>query len=178
MGNDRARRQSAISIDIAEAEPFGRKQEPEMTEIDYSPQVDPLTDSSLEVLGDSKQLSSKELVNSFGSNTTATQVKDLVDQDWKEIAVLNHAPTYGQDSELSILPLDSETSVSKPDDDCQPPPPRVRTFGPPIHQDSGFHELSVMEAQALQSHALPVPICEIPESEEMVLGSPLSTAVP
>jgi serine/threonine protein kinase len=178
MGSNRARRPSAISIDLEEAEPFGRKQEPDMTEIDYSPQVDPLVVSSPEPSNDSKQLPSKSVVDSFGSNTTATQLENLVDQDWKEIPGLPTLPV-GQNSGKSTVPLDSETSVPGPDDTCQSELPHVRTFSPPVHQDSGFHELSIMEAQALQSQALPVPIFEIPSSEEMVLGSLLfeSTAL-
>jgi serine/threonine protein kinase len=150
LGSDRAQRRSAVSIDLEESEAAMGHREPDMTEIDDDPNiVEPTTKCSQKVDEVPLEPATNAMEHSFVSSTTATPVKDVDQLDQTEPKSSDPTPTLRQDSNDTVVPMESEVVAQSllPVDVPLQEPPRIRAFGPPIHQDSGFHEISSLESQ-------------------------------
>jgi serine/threonine protein kinase len=158
VGSDRAKRRSAVSIDLEESQSAVRHREPDMTEIDDDLQLmDPATECSPKTEKASSEPPALVTGHSFGSSTTTTPVKEADRPDQTNTLCSEPTPTVCQDSADTIVCMEPEASLLPllPVEVSRQILPHARAFRPPVHQDSGFHELSLMDPQLLSSIALP-----------------------
>jgi hypothetical protein len=174
VGSDMGKRRSTVSIDLETSEPAVKHREPDMTEIDDDlNMLDAAAKGPKKTEDDSHELTANVMEHSFVSSTTATPIRDLDQLDLSTITSCEATPTIRQDSKNKIMLMDSKASVlsSLPVEVLQQEPPRIRAFGPPLHQDSGFHELSHMDFQPSMLPASPTFGIENPAQASEVLDT-------